>query len=174
GLSPTPLPKDYIFDGSTGVYQSSSTAYIYLSARRGGRFIEALDVSDPTNPKLLWKKSSTDTGMGELGYTWSLPKPAKVRGYANPVVIFGAGYDPNEDSEPPAADTMGRGIFILDAINGNVVWSATWGAGAGGMCTGTPCTLSDMTYAIPADVTLVNRDFDPAGYVDRLYAADLG
>jgi type IV pilus assembly protein PilY1 len=29
-----------------------------------------------------------------------------------------------------------------------------------------------MTYAMPADVTLVDRDFD--GFIDRIYAADLG
>jgi type IV pilus assembly protein PilY1 len=171
GITPTPLPKDYFFDGSTGVYQDGTHVYIFLSARRGGRFIEAFDVTTPSNPILMWKKSSAD--YPELGYTWSLPKPAKVRGWPNPVVIFGGGYDPNEDNEPPAADTMGRGIFVLDATNGNLVWSATYGAGATGTCTGT-CTLSDMTYAIPADVTLVNRDFDQAGYIDRLYAADLG
>ncbi|HSQ82575.1 MAG TPA: hypothetical protein VLU54_15825 [Casimicrobiaceae bacterium] len=173
GIIPTPQPKDYFFDGSTGVYQNGSTVDIFMSARRGGRFIYALDVSNPATPRLLWKKSSADTGLGEMGYTWSLPKPARVRGYANPVLIFGGGYDTNEDNEPPTADTMGRGVFILDALDGHVVWSATYGSGATGTCTGT-CTLSDMTYAIPADVTLVNRDFDPAGYVDRLYAADLG
>jgi type IV pilus assembly protein PilY1 len=31
-----------------------------------------------------------------------------------------------------------------------------------------------MTFAIPGDVALVNRDFDVGGYIDRLYAADLG
>ncbi|HEX8738650.1 MAG TPA: hypothetical protein VF925_00745 [Casimicrobiaceae bacterium] len=180
GLNPTPKPKDYFFDGSAGVYQASgnSKVYIYLSARRGGRFLYALDVTDPTNPKLLWRKSSAD--YAELGYTWSSPKAALLRGYVDgsgnpiPVVIFGGGYDPNEDNEPPTADTMGRGIFILDGTDGHLVWSATFGAGATGTCTGTSCTLTDMTYAIPADITLVNRDFDASGYIDRLYAADLG
>jgi type IV pilus assembly protein PilY1 len=50
---------------------------------------------------------------------------------------------------------MGRGIFIVDAITGSPLWRAT-----------------GMTYAVPADITLVDRDFD--GYIDRLYAADLG
>lgn len=185
GLNPTPLPKDYFMDGSAGVWQAPTgtptpPVYLYLSARRGGRFIYALDVSDPTNPKLMWKKSNASTGMGELGYTWSTPKAAKLRGYVDgsgnpiPVVIMGAGYDPNEDNQPPTTDTMGRGIYILDGTDGHVVWSATFGAGATGTCTGTTCTLTDMTYAIPADITLVNRDFDPNGYIDRLYAADLG
>ena len=151
--------------------RTATTTYLFLSARRGGRFIYALDVSDPTNPKFLWKKSNTD--IPGLGYTWSTPKAALVRGVANPVLIFGGGYDPNEDNEPPTADTMGRGIYVLDATNGNVLWSATFGGGATSTCTGT-CTLTDMTYAIPADITLLNRDFDSIGYIDRMYAADMG
>ncbi len=76
GLTPTPTPKDYFFDGSTGLYQSAdgTKTYLYLSARRGGRFIYALDVSTPNAPKLMWKKSNAD--YAELGYTWSTPKPA--------------------------------------------------------------------------------------------------
>ena len=173
GLTPTPTAKDYYFDGGIGVYQNSdqSKTYIYLSARRGGRFVYALDVIDPTAPKFLWKKSNSD--FTELGYTWSTPKAAFVRGYANPVIIMGGGYDPNEDSEPPGTDTMGRGIFILDALDGHLVWSATVGNGATGTCTGT-CTLTDMAYAIPADITLLNRDSDVNGYIDRIYAADVG
>ena len=165
------LPKDYFFDGSTSVYQNGSTAYIYLSARRGGRLIYALDVSDPSNPKFLWKHTNADTGFSELGQTWSLPKVARVRGNTNPVLIFGAGYDPNEDVEPPAADVMGRGIFILDAFTGNLLWQAGPG-GTANTCSGNPCRLAGMTYAIPSDVTLVDRNFD--GYIDRLYAADTG
>ncbi|HSV13017.1 MAG TPA: hypothetical protein VLI90_02065, partial [Tepidisphaeraceae bacterium] len=90
GITPTPLRKDYFFDGSTGAYQASDgTVTLFLSERRGGRFIYALNVTDPTNPILLWKKSNLDSNMGELGLTWSTPKPALVRGYSNQVVIFG-------------------------------------------------------------------------------------
>jgi type IV pilus assembly protein PilY1 len=149
--------------------------YVIMSARRGGRLLYALDVSNPASPIFLWKK--TDTDIGELGYTWSTPKAARVRGYANPVVVFGGGYDPGEDSEPPAASTMGRGIYVLDATNGNLVWKAEYAVGGGTSCTGSAsfaCSMSEMKYAIPADVTLVNRDFDTNGYIDRIYAADVG
>ena len=182
GITPTPLPKDYFFDGATGVYQSASKAYLFLAARRGGRLIYALDVSDPTSPTFMWKKgcpnlnnnTGCDAGYSELGQTWSQPKVAFVKGVTNPVLIFGAGYDPNEDSDPPTAgDTMGRGIFIVDATNGSVLWQAGPGGGSN-TCQGTPCQLQDMTFAIPADITLVNRSYDPGGLIDRLYAADTG
>jgi type IV pilus assembly protein PilY1 len=183
GITPTPKPKDYYFDGATGVYQNGSTAYIFLSARRGGRLIYALDVSDPANPKFMWKKgcpnlgnnTGCDAGYSELGETWSQPKVALVKGWTNPVLIFGAGNDPNEeDNDPPSAgDTMGRGIFIVDATNGSVVWQAGPGGGSN-TCEGTPCKLLDMTFAMPSDITLVNRSFDSGGNIDRLYAADTG
>jgi type IV pilus assembly protein PilY1 len=173
GITPTPLAKDYFFDGIAGVYQNFTTGKVvlFLSARRGGRLIYALDVTDPTRPLFLWRHSNTDTGFAELGQTWSTPKVAILKGWSNPVLIFGAGYDPNEDAEPPTSDTMGRGIFVLDAFTGAIVWQAN-GGGSANSCTGTPCTLKGMTYAIPADVTLLDIDFD--GNVDRAYAADLG
>lgn len=179
GIIPTPKTKDYFVDGSTGTYQllnadgTTNTAYIYLSMRRGGRLLYALDVSTPTNPQYLWKISNTGD-FTELGQTWSQPKVAKVKGYTNPVLIFGAGYDTAEDSEPPTANTMGRGIFIVDAITGTMVWSATYGASSA--CSGTTtkasCSVSGMNYSIPADITLMDRDSD--GAIDRLYAVDTG
>ncbi|MGT2491677.1 hypothetical protein ACU4GD_16925 [Cupriavidus basilensis] len=49
----------------------------------------------------------------------------RVRGYANPLVVMGAGYDSAEDSDPsPGVDSMGRGIVAFDAVSGAVVWSA--------------------------------------------------
>lgn len=185
GILPAPQPKDYFADGPTGVYQvinasgTTDTAYIYIAMRRGGRFIYALDVSTPDNPQLLWKKSYTDTGFSELGQTWSQPKVAFVKGYADgsgnpkPVLIFGAGYDTYEDSEPPQADTEGRGIFVLDAATGAIVWSANYSSSGGASsCSGNPCGLADMKYSIPADITLMDRDYD--GLIDRLYATDTG
>lgn len=171
GITPAPQQKDYFIDGETGVYQTLNTdgtiakAYIYPTMRRGGRFIYAIDVTNPADPKVLWKKSNTD--FSELGQTWSRPRIALLKGYVDaagkskPVLIFGAGYDPAaEDVEPPASDTMGRGIFIVDAVTGSLVKSFT------------NSSVTGMNYSIPSDVTLIDRDHD--GKIDRLYVGDTG
>lgn len=168
------IPRDYFFDGTTTVLQDtreeSSTAgksYLFLSARRGGRLIYALDVTTPTSPKYLWSLSNSD--IPELGQTWSQPKVTVLKHYDNPVLVFGGGYDTAEDADPASgSNTMGRAIFIVDAVNGSVLWSAQPSCGENLNCT----TVASMDRAIPADITLVDRDFD--GYTDRLYAADVG
>jgi type IV pilus assembly protein PilY1 len=192
GITPSPVKKDYFADGATSVYQllnadgTTNKAYIYLSMRRGGDFIYALDVSNPTSPVLLWRLDrsgvttptafTASTDFAELGQTWSAPKVALIKGYTDtsgnpkPVMIFGAGYSTTQDTEPATTDTMGRGIYIVDAVTGAQVWRATYGATSS--CTGAACTVSDMTYSIPADITFLDRDSD--GYIDRLYAADVG
>lgn len=183
GITPAPRKKDYFVDGPTSVYQvfnadgTTDTAYIYLTMRRGGRFIYALDVTDPNDPQLLWKKSNTDAGFAELGQTWSQATVAKLKGYVDgdgnekPVIIFGGGYDVAEDSEPPTANTMGRGIFVVDATTGALVWSVTK---TGASCaTGATCIVANtMDYAIPSDVAVIDKDRD--GNIDRMYVGDLG
>jgi len=130
-------------------------------------------VSDPANPKFMWKHTSTDLGFGELGQTWSQPKVARIKGNTNPVLIFGAGYDLAEDDEPPSAASMGRGVFVLDAVTGALLWQTVSANGNCAVVTGATCVkTTGMDFPIPADVTLVDRDFD--GYIDRAYAADLG
>jgi type IV pilus assembly protein PilY1 len=181
GITPTPRSKDYFIDGATGVYQvidgngNTSRAILYLSMRRGGNFIYAIDVTTPASPTVLWKVDNTTTGMSELGQTWSQPKVARVLGYSNPVVIMGAGYSTNQDSEPiSTADASGRGIYVLDAFSGAIVWKATYTSGASscsGNTTQAACLVSGMNFSIPADITLMDRNSD--GYIDRLYATDM-
>ncbi|HSF25182.1 MAG TPA: hypothetical protein VLE20_13235 [Blastocatellia bacterium] len=189
----TAVPKPYFADGPVGAYQLDANSdkkfvatdgdkvYLYIAMRRGGRLIYALDVSDPDNPKLLWKKSNADTGYAELGQTWSEPKLAKMRTTcppapaactgtaASPVLIFGAGYDPNQDNASVSTpDTMGRGIFVVNALTGEVVWQA--GPSPSGATNNK--TVSDMIYSIPSDVMALDRNSD--GLVERLYVGDTG
>lgn len=176
---PGAVSKGYFFDGSTTVFQDTRTGsptagktYLYLTARRGGRIVYALDVSDPKAPKFLWQKSNST--IPELGQTWSEPKVALVHGYSNPVLVMGAGYDSAEDSDPaPTSDSMGRGFVILDALTGQVVWAALNNCSGVTTVVGGSCqTISALTRSVAADITLIDRNAD--GYIDRLYAADVG
>lgn len=170
--TPAPLPKDYFFDGSIGVYQTfnndvSETAWIFPTMRRGGRMVYAFNVSAPSSPSFKWKvgcpnpgdDSGCTSGMTEIGQTWSIPAVAKIKGYSitSPVIVMGGGYDKCEDKNdavPSCGSAKGRKIFILDADDGTVLASF------------------DTERSVAADVALVDVDYD--GYVDYAYAADLG
>lgn len=173
------LPRDYFFDGTTTVLQDGRTSgatagksYIYMSARRGGRVIYAMDVTNPAEPQFLWRLTNAD--IPELGQTWSQPRVAQIKSHTNPVLIFGAGYDPAEDAEPaPSSNSMGRGIIIVDAVTGGVLWAALPSCTGVTLASGGTCVITAaLTKSIPADITLLDRDVD--GYIDRLYAADVG
>jgi len=173
--------KDYFMDGSTATFQDNRPAsttygkkYIYLTPRRGGSFIYAFDVTNPLNPQFLWEK--TQASLPELGQAWSRPIVALVPGQADPVLVMGGGYDPVEDADPYVGpDTQGRGIFVLDAVTGDPIWAAQ------PSCSNKPTrssgsvtcvAVAGMKYAIPSQLTLLDRNGD--GYIDRIYAPDLG
>ncbi|MGB1458147.1 pilus assembly protein [Spongiibacter marinus] len=172
-------PRDYFFDGNTTILQDKRTgkptsgkSLIFMSARRGGRLLYALDVSNVAEPRYLW--SLTNDQVPELGQTWSQAQLTLIKGHSNPVLILGAGYDPAEDQEPaPATNSQGRGILILDAMTGGVLWAALADCTGVTVATGGHCeTVSAMTKSFPADVTVLDKDLD--GFTDRLYAADVG
>jgi len=159
---PTATRRDYFVDGPIGLYQkrladgTSEKVVIYVSMRRGGRFLYALDVTTPTAPELLWRRSNSDTGFASLGQTWSEPRLARLKNRTNPVLIFGGGYDAAaEDVSPPETTTMGDSVFVLDAFSGDLIKE-----------------FSDIAHSVTGDVTLLDSDFD--GNVDRAYAVDLG
>ena len=119
----TAQPKDYFVDGPTGVYQklkadgSIDKAIIYLTMRRGGRFIYALDVTNPMAPKYVWSISHQSPGFEELGQTWSRPRLTLLQNYATtdatgqkvhtPVLVFGAATIPPRTRSRPRATPWG-------------------------------------------------------------------
>lgn len=159
--------KPYFADGPVSVYQKDANAdgkivaadgdkvYLYVGMRRGGRFMYALDVSDPDTPKYLWKIGNSGD-FAELGQTWSAPRPVKIRKVADdPVVIFGAGYDPeNEDSSPAGTNNKGRGIFVVNGRTGALVKHIQ----------------PEGMGSVPGDITVIDRDNN--GLHDRIYAVD--
>jgi type IV pilus assembly protein PilY1 len=155
----TAIPRDYFVDGNITVYQkldasrATERVIIYVTMRRGGRFMYAFDVTKPSDPVMLWRTSAAKIPV--LGQTWSDARLANVKGRSDPVLIMGAGYDPAaEDATTPASPTMGNAVVVLEAMTGELVKT---------LATDRP---------VPAAVALLDSDFD--GYTDRGYAADTG
>ena len=170
--------KPYFFDGSVGsyvVYDSNdevSSAIIYLTARRGGELLYALDVTDPEAPLIKWHKSSADDGYSELGQTWSKPVVTKLRvGTDDKIVLMmGLGYDPDVDDGPSVTRSQGRGVIIIDAVTGEDIWQVT--SGSVSSPSGTVLSEANITFSVPSDLAVVDRDGN--GYSDRAYFGDTG
>ena len=162
---PASAPRGYFVDGPISSYVQYDTsgiltkAWIFVAMRRGGRFLYAFDVTDPTKPIFKWKISAATTGFSRLGQTWSEAKVTRIKGVSEPVIVMGGGYDNlGEDTATPSAiPVMGNVVYVLKAFTGELLRAFT---------------LPATGRAIPADVTLVDSDFDT--YVDRAYAVDLG
>ena len=170
--------KPYFFDGSVGSYvvydgnNEVSSAIIYLTARRGGELLYALDVTDPEAPLIKWHKSSADNGYSELGQTWSKPVVTKLKvGTDDKIVLMmGLGYDPDVDDGPSVTRTQGRGVIIIDALTGEDIWQVT--SGSVSSPSGTVLSEANMTFSVPSDLAVVDRDGN--GYSDRAYFGDTG
>ena len=166
-------PKDYFFDGSTGVFQSPSgdKVWIFPTQRRGGRMLYAFDVSTPTSsPTLKWRHGcpnlTDDTGCTSggssymsIGQTWSTPNVAYVRGFSTtiPVIVVGGGYDACEDVDSTSVacgSAKGRVIYVINADTGDILRSFT------------------TTRNIAGDVAMIDVNND--GFVDFGYALDTG
>jgi type IV pilus assembly protein PilY1 len=149
-------------------------AYLYFGLRRGGKSLHALDISDPDDPKFMWAVNNGSTGLSELGQTWSVPKVARIPGYKDGdgnhklVLILGAGFDTGKDATGVVTpDSEGRGVFILDALTGALVWSVTPAANSA-----TNLQETGLVHSVAADVTPLDSSGD--GLIDRIYFPDTG
>jgi len=162
-----------IDNDNDGTIETGDKVYIYTGMRRGGRSYYALDVSDPDAPEILWKIDNTTTGFSSLGLTFSTPVVTKVRydGTDKNVLIFAGGYDTKKDDTDADGgrdpDSMGNAIYIVDAVTGDLIWSAVDGTGT---ATDEVFYNSDLDHSIPAKVAPL--DSNNNGVTDRLYVGD--
>jgi type IV pilus assembly protein PilY1 len=159
-------PKVYVYDhNNNGIIgdDAGDRAILIFGERRGGTSYHALDVTNPDDPQFLWDINRGDSGLTELGQTWSTPAVKKVNlssGVKN-VFFVGGGYDPvDEDAQPATADTEGRSIYAIEVETGNRIWSYSFS------------TNTALKFAIPSDVSVL--DTDRNGYADLLYVGDVG
>ncbi|QSX30870.1 rRNA (guanine-N1)-methyltransferase [Shewanella cyperi] len=151
-------PVSYTKTGSNGLEK----AWVFLGMRRGGYSYYALDITNPDDPKFMWRISNQTSGFSDLGQTWSEPVVTTIPGYSKPVLIIGGGYDISYDSSP-STDPLGRSIYVVDAETGALLH--TFGA------TG-DTVISGLADSIPNAVAVLDSNND--GVSDRIYATDLG
>ncbi len=113
--------------------------------RQGGTGLYALDVTNPTSPKLLWTYPTT-------GESWSVPVFAKVRAQVAGVgrvdrwvVVVGDGYS--------SAGDAGKLLHVIDIKTGKDLWQY-------------PTTA-------PVAATPLLVDVNGDGYADRVYVGTL-
>ena len=170
--APAVWVRDENEDGNI-VRDDGDLVYLFVGLRRGSANSEgfgggyyALDITDPDNPAALWQIDQET--LPELGQTWSKPTPTYVPGYDKPVIIIGAGYDARKDQlTVGTADSVGRGIYILDATDGTLVWGATPQDAST-----TNRHVTGLEDSVPAQVTILDTNGDHV--TDRLYFPDTG
>lgn len=157
--------------GGANAMAEPEFVYLYGGMRRGGRNYYALDVTDPTDPEMLWQVNNSSEDLAGLGQTWSTPTLTSVpdgSGSEVPIIVVGGGYSPNDHDNYSAlstGDEMGNMVYFLNARTGEVVWSA------GGRNDAVK-TVNSMKWAVPSSIAVVDIDFD--GVADHMYYGDLG
>lgn len=163
-----PVVVDFNDDG---IINGSDFVHVIFGMRRGGNKYFSLDVTDKNNPKLNWVKT-----FPEFGQSWARPVVARVDMNTNrfsagnqtmkAVVIVGEGYDTVHDTPgwPASDDNAGAGISMLDLFTGDRVWRAGR--------TNADLPLATMTRSFPTTVRAI--DFSGDGFIDRMYAVDVG
>lgn len=152
-----------------GIIESGDRVWIFFGLRRGGSSYYAIDISNPSSPRLMWRIEGGTTGFTELGQTWSQAKLGYSKlnlsgDTAKPVLFFGGGYDPSKDNSGVGSeDNVGRAVYMVDAETGNLKWS---------MAEDNATTEFTGEDSIPSSIATLDSDGD--GLVDRLYVGDTG
>lgn len=157
----------YGLDGDLVLRHFDEKIYLYVGMRRGGRNYYIFDITSKTNPILVDQIIGGSSGFEKLGQSWSRPTVTKIKvgETVRNVLIFGGGYDVEQDNKiARSADNVGNAVFIVDADNGELIWSAS--------NSGADLLLTHMQYGIPARISVIDRDND--GLADHMYVGDLG
>lgn len=172
------MPK-YGLDGNWSFVLAGTTRLLVGGMRQGGSNIYAIELGNSRTdaPKLKWVVKPSTAGFGRLGFTWSQPVQARVRvaGTTKDVLVFGGGldyatYESNGPTQVAPGSDLGNAIYMVDALTGELVWSAS-SAGTGGGA-GAYTVASGMTYSIPGSVRAVDKGSD--SLADHIYFGDTG
>lgn len=157
----------YGLDGPMTIYEIGNRKIAIIGMRRGGEKYHMLDISNRLAPEYITEisREASPSQYAKLGQTWSKPLFVQMRvGGANrDVLIFGGGYDPDQDTSN-LIDDQGNAIYIVDAADGSLLTSIS--------NTEANHTIDGMDNSIPGNLATV--DINGNGLEDRIYAADVG
>lgn len=127
------LTHSYFIDGGRTLYEekqsdNSLKKLLIFGERRGGKNYYALDVTSPDSPQKAYTLNLTSDSS--FGQSWSNPQVVPVVYGNNIKNVFwiGGGYDEenqenfgahNNRTEPKPEDDVGKGIYAVDAGNGD-------------------------------------------------------
>lgn len=197
--------SEYVLDGAgkltvgAGKNLQDGKQLIYGGLRMGGRGYYALDLANIESPKLKFQISPDAVTSGPLSYmgqSWSKPTLGWVRwGKQKKLVMFvGGGYDAGGsdgnakvggikgayagyegDEYQQGSNGRGAGVYMFDALNGDLLWWASSKATTSSVTT-TSGTIGlndpNLKYSVVSEITTADRDSD--GLIDHLYFGDLG
>ena len=125
----------------------------------GGTGYYALDVTNPTTPRLLWE--FTDANMG---FTYGKPQIAKLDD-GTWVVILTSGYNncPRSSSTNCTRSGTGNGLGYLYVLNANT----------GAQIASTPIPTTAGSASAPSGLAQVIAQVDPSDVTSRIYGGDL-
>ena len=149
----------------SGINSLYTTTYKYYCG------YHALNLNDPLSPAYMWHIDFTDDTARAakapyLGDPWSKMMTGRVKIKVSSawkekwVGFIGAGYNGADCSGGGTCDTRGKGFFVIDLSNGQVLWSYT------------KADNSNMKYSMAASPAIVDTDND--GFIDTAYVGDLG
>ncbi|MEY4764183.1 MAG: hypothetical protein RI907_856 [Pseudomonadota bacterium] len=114
----------YYVDGSPmvgDVYDTATSTWRTIlvgGLNKGGKSYYALDITNPTSPKLLWEVNNGTAGFANLGYSYGNPVITKVKNPTDSTkwvwaVAFASGYNNTEGG----GDGNGS-LFVVNAMTG--------------------------------------------------------
>ena len=173
---------------------------VYGGLRMGGRGYYALDLKDINSPQLKFNinpdAATRNTALSYMGQSWSKPTIGWVRwGKEKKLVMFvGGGYDAGgtdgnaknssgkgayagyeADDYQQGDNGRGAGVYMFDALNGDLLWWASNKATTSSTTTNSgtiELNDPDLKYSVVSEITTADRDSD--GLIDHLYFGDLG
>jgi Tfp pilus tip-associated adhesin PilY1 len=148
---------------SSSSYCDSGFNAIYSSTYSNYCGYYAFDFTNTLSAAYKWRLIPTASQAPYLGEPWSkiLMGRVKINGNEKWVGFIGGGYNATDCAGGGGScDSRGKGFFVVDLSNGNILWSYT------------RANDSTMNYSLPASPSIVDADND--GFIDTAYIGDLG